>query len=174
MPRLLWSVVLIAVCVTPSTIAQKVRGWRLASADVAAITLPTSIDLDALDLDYDDRESVLGRTVVLNDDAIADFFVRAAPALCGATGNCPFVIIDGRSGRLLGRIGGNSIVVSERRVNAYPVLETWWSISGETGEHSTYEFDGRAYELTARETLSSARRQRLIEEWRELPRLPNP
>jgi hypothetical protein len=154
--------------------AQKGRGWRLSSADVVAIALPTSVDPDTLDLDYDDRESVLGRTVVLNDDGIADFFVRAAPALCGATGNCPFVIIDGGSGRLLGRIGGNSIVVSERRVNAYPVLETWWSIGAEVGEHSTYQFDGRRYELTARETLSSVRRQRLIEEWRGLPRLPNP
>ena len=174
MPRLLWSVALISVCAAPSTIAQKVRGWRLASADVLAITLPASIDLDMLDLDYDDRESVLGRTVSLNDDGIADFFVRAAPALCGATGNCPFVIIDGSSGRLLGRIGGNSIVVSERRVNAYPVLETWWSIGADTGEHSTYEFDGRRYERIARETLSSVRRQRLLDEWRELPKLPDP
>jgi hypothetical protein len=169
-----WSIALIAVYAAAVAIAQTGRGWRFDSADVVTITLPTSVDPDSLELDYDDGQHVLGRTVVLNDDGIADFFVRAAPTLCGATGNCPLIIIDGRSQRVIGRVGGSSVVVSERRVNAYPILETWWSTSAEAGEHSTYEFDGQRYELRARETLDGVRRERLIEEWRTLPRLRNP
>jgi hypothetical protein len=163
---------LIAFAVAALPSAQDPRGWRLSSQDAGPITLPAMVDIESLDLDYDDRATVVGHIIDLDGDGEADFIVRSAPGLCGATGNCPFAVVDGRSGRRLGQVGGTTVVIVNQRVNGYPILQTWWTMSADAGEHSTYQFDGGAYRRERMEPLSGDRRQRLLDDWRELPPLP--
>jgi hypothetical protein len=112
-------------------------------------SLPAGIDLRSLDLDYENADSVIGESVDLNADGRADLLLRSAPSLCGASGNCSFVIIEGKTHRSLGTIGGNRLYIRHRQINTWPVIQSWWHMSAGSGIYSTYVFDGTQYVLLA-------------------------
>jgi hypothetical protein len=145
----------------PTTLA---LSWLLAAASLAAqspapgdwslsagelhIFRPLSPDLDAAileDLEYNGRDSVFGVVVDLNGDGAPDYLLRSAPSLCGASGNCTFILVDGLSHRSLGAIGGNRLFVRQRRITGWPVIQTWWHMSAGSGLYSTYVFDGTQF-----------------------------
>jgi hypothetical protein len=121
--------------------------WAVSSGDFRFLRqLPTGLDSSVLDdLEYSSQDSVFGATVDLNADGVADLLIRSAPSLCGATGNCTVVIVDGRSGRAVGSIGGSLLFVRARRINSWPVIQTWWHMSAGSGLYSTYVFDGAQF-----------------------------
>lgn len=165
---------LVCVSLLPNPLsAQALDGWRLSSADVTALALPATVHRQDLDLEYDiDGPPVQGREVDLNDDGRADFLVRSATTLCGATGSCPFAIVEGATGRVVGTVMGSIIVIRRQHVNGSAVLHTWSSTSADAGEFVRYEFDGRAYRRRAAAIHSGSAQDALKNEMRRLPELP--
>jgi hypothetical protein len=136
------------LAVTPLLAQSPAPGdWAMSTEDFRPLRpVPPGLDLATLDeLEYSPRDSVFGATIDLNADGAPDFLIRSAPSLCGASGNCTAVIVDGRSKRPLGTIGGNRFYVRARRINGWPVIQTWWHMSAGSGIYSTYVFDGAGF-----------------------------
>jgi hypothetical protein len=119
--------------------------WSLGSGTVSAVHLPATLSPDDLDLEYEPGDTVTGVRADLNGDGQPDFILRSAPSLCGATGNCTFAVIDGATLHALGHVGGSRLYVRGRRINGWPVIQSWWHMSAGSGLYSTAVFDGKEY-----------------------------
>jgi hypothetical protein len=119
--------------------------WALSSDQTRPLKLPLRLEAESMDLDYDTPDSVSGLMTDLNGDGTPDFVLRSALSLCGASGNCPFAIVDGATQRVLGHPGGNRLYFRGRRINGWPVIQSWWHMSASSGLYSTWVFDGTAY-----------------------------
>ena len=140
-------VVLIASSGRLSAQSPEPGDWAISSWDLPLLRpLPPGLDSTMLlDLEYGRTDSVVGTAMDLNADGTPDFLIESARSLCGASGNCSFVIVDGRSRRSVGTLGGNRLFFRQRRVNAWPVIQTWWHMSARSGLYSIYVFDGAHY-----------------------------
>jgi hypothetical protein len=146
-PATLAFAVLVASSGSLSAQSPEPADWAISSWDLPLLRpLPPGLDsATLLDLEYERTDSIIGTAVDLNADGTPDLLIESARSLCGASGNCSFVIVDGRSRRSLGTIGGNRLFFRQRRINAWPVVQTWWHMSAGSGLYSTYVFDGTQY-----------------------------
>jgi len=96
----------------------------------------------------DDGRPVRSVSIDLNADGITEKFVPNE-FLCG-TGGCPWLIIDERSGKLIGTPFGSSIVITEDVVNGYRVLEAHGSLGAADPVTDIYEFSDGTYTRRSR------------------------
>ena len=138
---------LVALAGSLSAQSPRPGDWAVSSWELPLLRpVPSGIDsATLLDLEYDRLDSIIGAEVDLNVDGTADLLIESAHSLCGASGNCTFVIIDGRSRRTLGTVDGNRLFFRELKINAWPVVQSWWHMSAGSGLYSTYVFDGTQY-----------------------------
>lgn len=156
----------------PTAAAQTADGRRFSSADVVAVDLPNTLRALLAELGYPDGAVPMGRRVDLNSDGRPEYVVRAAPSLCGATGNCPFLLVDGASGRPIGEMFGSTFVVRDRRTDGAAVVESWAPTGADRGDHTTYVAARGVYRLASRVERTGASRSALLDSWARLPVLP--
>jgi hypothetical protein len=147
---------LVALLITPTRVrAQRppapaqspAAPWSLNTRTVRPLKVPQAVREQLEDLEYDDTATMKGLSVDLNGDGAVDYLVLAAPTLCG-NGGCPFAIVDGASGRLLGEIEGAALYVLAERAHGFPVIEAYNSMSAESATVSWYTYDGTEYHST--------------------------
>ena len=73
-------------------------------------------------LEYDNGEAPLAYEADFNGDGTIDYLIRSSDRLCGTAG-CPYVLIDGKAGRVIGEFFGG-VAILRQRINSYPVIQT--------------------------------------------------
>jgi hypothetical protein len=126
---------------------KKASGMLVDKTSVSLVTLPDSGDIPKVldQLGYQDNSPTYALRQDLNGDGAKDFLIVSAEGLCG-TGGCPYAIIDGKTRRRIGDFFGSPIVISERRINSYPVIQAYSHASAWSGNFTTYVYDGREYQ----------------------------
>ena len=95
------------------------------------------------DLDYDDTSRVFGLRVDLNRDGSPDYIIRSAESLCGNAG-CPYLVVDGATGRELGTLFGTVYVESAPR-GRFPTLHSLASLGAFEATWTEYVYGGGTY-----------------------------
>lgn len=162
-------------------LASEPRDWALGSPVAGqgeksepwgTVAVPDST-VDGLDFPAPEDGSPIGLEHDFNGDGDPDVLASSAP-ICGAKGNCTYVLIDGRTDSVLGTFSGGFIVVRARRLHGWPVLETWHTMSADLGLYSIHVFDdGRYVELT-RILVEGEGRERLRSRLGRVPLAPGP
>ncbi len=144
--------------------------WAFTRRSGAALELPNSPSVEAAlaYLEYLPGEPVVGFLADLNRDGTADFVIRSSTRLCG-TGGCSYVLIDGENLERLGEVFGNPIVVRRQMINGHPVINAYGHSSADSGTYGTFVFDGEAYVLVSRVSLSGDSLADLFEELDQVP-----
>lgn len=111
-------------------------------------------------LDYEKTERPFAYVEDFNGDGVADFLLGTPNhRLCGTAG-CPYLLIEGRSLKIIGDFFG-TIAVLKRRTNGFPVIQTVAKRDLAATNLHTFVFDGRAYRLVSHSLLEA----RGLEEW---------
>jgi hypothetical protein len=84
----------------------------------------------------------------LNGDGVEDLVIVSAINLCG-TGGCPYALVDGKSMRQIGDFFGSPILISDQKINDYPVIQSYSHISAWSGNFTTYIYDGKKYQVVS-------------------------
>lgn len=101
------------------------------------------IDLGSLGYESPLR-TVPGTRQDLNNDGVPDLILQGSLTYCG-TGGCALHVFDGKSGRRIGNLFGNPLLVHATAINGWPVLSIYSHGSATSGSYSTFVFDGRQY-----------------------------
>jgi hypothetical protein len=104
--------------------------------------------------EYEKSDPTVGFVLDLNDDKKNDYLVQANESLCG-TGGCPYEIIDGASGKAIGSVFGNPVIIDSKKVQGYSVIHTYGHMNAGTGIFGTLVFDGGKYVEVAGISLTS-------------------
>jgi hypothetical protein len=146
-------------------------GVRVDRGALPSLHLPALGDIPAVltQLEVAEGEAAKALAMDVNADGTADWLIESSDALCG-TGGCPYVLVDGRSGRPFGEFFGSPIVILEQRINGLSVIQSFTHLSVDSGTFSTYVFDGRRYQTTARLSLEGESVQELFKALAQLPR----
>ena len=100
------------------------------------------------DLDYGD-ELPNWSEIDLDGDGAGELLIGpAAQRLCGS-GGCPYILLAGRHARRIGTFFGE-LVALDRRINGYPVIQSYSRVISYATAIETWVFDGREYVLVAR------------------------
>ena len=86
---------------------------------------------------------------------------------CGT--NCQYPLVDGRTHRALGTVGGSVVVVRAQVINGYPVIQVYGHGSAEARHWSTLVCDGAAYVAVGTVYLEGLSQARLFETLRHVP-----
>lgn len=142
--------------------AKTPAGFLYGPEAFAATRLPHLGDLDRLITEFDllDGEPVPVRREEFGRDDAPEWLVVAPARRCDASG-CPLVLIDGASGREIGRFHG-SLIVLARRQNGYPVLQTLLRQDEEFWSLRSYVFGDGVYQVDDDVLIGEAARQRLL------------
>jgi hypothetical protein len=144
--------------------------WMLAAGDVRPLSLPSSIREAALEeLEYGPADTIRGVAVPLDRDQVTDYIIQSAPSLCGS-GGCVYLIVDGRSGRVLARLLGSTLYFWRERVQGYPIITTYASLSATSSTYTRYIFDRREYRRRSSRTLNASSRDSLLTALNRIPR----
>jgi hypothetical protein len=125
---------------------------------------------DFAQLAYKEGESPRGVRVDLNDDTTDDYILIDSGEYCG-TGGCPYKLFDGRTYRLVGSLFGDPLILSETRINGFPVLHAYAHVHAGGGSYTTYVFDGSEYRAVSSIFLTADSLDRLFEDLRSSPKL---
>lgn len=96
-----------------------------------------------------------------NGDGHREILVSSAP-WHGASGNCSYVLIDGRTSALLGIFSGSLILVRALRVAGWPVIETWHGMGAGSGLYTVHILHGGRYTELTRVLVEGEGRERLV------------
>lgn len=142
--------------------AKAPAGYIYGPEAFVATRLPHVGDLDRLITEFDllDGEPVPVRREEFGSDDSPEWLVVAPARRCDASG-CPVVLVDGASGRELGRFHG-SLIVLKRRQNGYPVLQALFRQDEEFSSLRSYVFGDGGYQVDDDVLLGEAARQRLL------------
>lgn len=104
---------------------------------------------------------VLAHGLDINGDGVEDHTVASyRNSLCG-TGGCPYVLLDGRSGREIGSFFG-SVAVLTAKVNGYAVIQVIGKRSIDSSSLTTHVYDRGSYHLVSYSILQAEG----VREWR--------
>lgn len=161
----------------PATVAvAQSPEWQFSYQSAVPIRVPAWLRADSLravlSYDVDSTEAVAGFQADLNRDGIQDYVFRFSRTGCGT--NCEYALVDGRTHRTLGRVGGTVLVVRRTVINGYPVIEGYGHSSVDSGYWSTLVFDGRAYVAVASVYVEGVSQTRLFESLKGIPHWPAP
>lgn len=154
----------------------QVPEWQFGFQSATPIRVPSWLRADslraALSYNVDSTEAIAGFLADLNRDGIQDYVFRFSRTVCGT--NCEFALVDGRTHRALGRVGGTVVVVRRTVINGYPVIESYGHSSVDAGYWGTMVFDGRAYVAVASVYVEGPSQTRLFESLKGIPSWPAP
>jgi hypothetical protein len=142
---LLVIVVAVVACTRLDVLGSEEGAWRFNAQSAAPVAIPQWLSADSLRhaLGYEPADQVWGLTADLDRDGTTDYVFQYSLAVCGT--NCQYAIVDGRSGRRLGLIGGTVLVVGDLFINGLPVIHTYGHSSAAAGHWSTLVYDGKGY-----------------------------
>jgi hypothetical protein len=150
--------------------------WQFSYESARPVRLPAWLRTDslraALSYDLDSTEVVAGFVADINRDGVQDYVFRFSRTACGT--NCEYALIDGRTHREVGRLGGTVVVVRPRVINGYPVIESYGHSSVDAGYWSTAVFDGGTYVTVASHYIEGSSRQQFFDALRAIPAWPPP
>jgi hypothetical protein len=128
----------------------KPSGMLLDNSSTSQVKLPAAGDIpNILDqLEYYDNAVPYVLQKDLNGDGVEDFVIVSASSLCG-TGGCPYALVDGKSMRKIGDFFGSPILISDQKINHYPVIQSYSHISAGSGNFTTYVYDGKTYQVVS-------------------------
>jgi len=157
--------------------AMPVSGFQLSGVrfDRQAMTeleLPLSGDVPSLlaDFDYYETRKVKGKKIDLNGDGTEDIIVEADSSICG-TGGCPYAILEGLTYKRIATLFGNPVILSDERINGYPVISSYAHMNAESGNYSVLVFDGNKYKEVSRLLLKGDSLVELFKEINKLTRM---
>jgi hypothetical protein len=129
---------------------KKPSGMLVDNTSVSQTKLPASGDIPNLlyQLEYYDNAVPYVFQKDLNDDGVEDFLIVSAISLCG-TGGCPYALVEGKSMRQVGDFFGSPILISNQKINQYPVIQSYSHISAGSGNFTTYVYDGKKYRVVS-------------------------
>jgi hypothetical protein len=129
---------------------EKPSGMLLDNSSISQVKLPAAGDIpNVLDqLEYYDNAVPYVFQKDLNGDGVEDFVIVSASSLCG-TGGCPYALVDGKSMRKIGDFFGSPILISDQKINHYPVIQLYSHISAGSGNFTTYVYDGKKYQVVS-------------------------
>jgi uncharacterized protein YecT (DUF1311 family) len=111
------------------------------------IILPVGINLGDVDL-IEGEDVQKGKNAVvrfdLNADGNPEYFIRA---LCG-NGGCEYHIYDGKTLRSRGELFGSPVWICEEKHLGFYSIMTYSHQSADSGNWTTYEFNGKEYKVT--------------------------
>jgi len=138
--------------------------WSFDAGTTSRVELPAWLPADSLRaaLEYDAADSVMGLVVDLDRDGVDDYVFQYSRNVCGT--NCQYQLIDGRTRRSLGLVGGSVVFVRATVVTGYPVINQYGHSSAESGYWSTLVFDGHEYVAVSTVWLSGEALERLFSE----------
>jgi hypothetical protein len=168
-----WTVSLVSIALTPLGLSGQGAEWSFTAQSASPVSLPSWMATDSLRtaLSYDaPSQPVSGFLADVNRDGTQDYVLRASLDVCGS--NCEYLLIDGLSTRVLGRVGGSVIYVGPTIVNGYPVIHAYGHSSADSGYWSTLVFDGETYVPAGVVYLEGESLGRLFDSLREVPAWP--
>jgi hypothetical protein len=129
---------------------KKRSGVLIDNASVSRVKLPTGGDIPNLldQLEFYDYAVPYVFQKDLNGDGVEDFLIVSAASLCG-TGGCPYALVDGKSMRQVGDFFGSPILISDQKINHYPVIQSYSHIGAGSGNFTTYVYDGQKYQVVS-------------------------
>ncbi len=128
-----------------SSLTAQNKEWGLEASMPNKIKIPVWISADSLRdvLEYETVDEIKGIIVDLNRDSIDDYIFEFSMNVCGS--NCQYDIIDGKTHRSLGLIGGSVIYFRKQFINGYPVINQYGHSSSDSGYWSTTVYNGNQY-----------------------------
>lgn len=136
-------------------------GHVYAADAFAPARLPYFADLDRLIAEYDLPDGVAAKVRRENfgGDETPEWLVVSPDSRCRA-GVCEYALIDGQTGREIGRFFG-LLIVLDRRHNGFPVIQTLtWQDEGFSSLR-TYRFAEGTYQADDDVLIGEAERRRL-------------
>ena len=159
-----------------TTLAAQGSEWQFTAQSAAPVSLPDWLASDSirtrLSYDEDPSEAVAGFLADLNLDGTPDYVFRASLQACGS--NCEYLIVDGQTRSVLGRVGGSVLFVGPPLVNGYPVIRAYGHSSADSGRWSTSVFDGLRFVAVNTVYLEGESLTRLFETLKDIPFWPPP
>lgn len=115
--------------------------------------LDTSLSSDVRNGFQDDDESIPLKSIDidLNGDGCPEKLIPNE-YLCG-NGGCPWIIYDQKSNTIIGKIDGGVILVKNRLINDYCILEAYWHYGAGGGIVLFYEFLSGTYCLVSQNEI---------------------
>ena len=163
------------VCVLAVRVASaqdsSIKRWRIDGQSMSQITLPDTKPLRELvanELEYSGKNPMpKGLIFDLNEDGRNDYVIQSVDSLCG-TGGCIYALVDGQNNKELGMVFGSPIIVSNQKINGYPVIHAYGHSSAEQGSYACFVFDGKKYIAVSSVELEGESLKRLFEELNKL------
>jgi hypothetical protein len=150
------------------------RPWALTMDAVAPIHPPSALRASVLDqLEYESGDTIKGIAVDLNRDKLVDYIVQSAPSLCG-TGGCIYLVIDGRTKAVIGRVFGDPLYVHEHAARGFPDISAYSHLSAAEGSYSIWRFQHGEYRQTSSRSMHGATLDSLIHSLERIPSWPRP
>ena len=150
--------------------------WQFSFESAKPIPVPGWLRTDslraALSYDMDPSEAIAGFLADLNRDGVQDYVFRYSRTACGT--NCEYALVDGRTHRALGTVGGTVMVVRPQLINGYPVIQNYGHSSADSGYWSTLVFDGRTYVGVATVYVEGTSQARLFDTLKDIRAWPPP
>jgi hypothetical protein len=136
--------------------------------------LPQAFRQEVLDeLEYEADDSPRGLVLALDDDSIPDFIVQSSRSLCGS-GGCMYSMIDGKSGRTIGRLLAQSLYLLAEEQRGHPVVGGYGSLGATTSTYAWWTFDGREYRRSGSQSYDNTSHDSLVAALCRIPACPKP
>jgi hypothetical protein len=145
------------------------QGWQFGYDAASPIAVPSWLRVDSLRqaLGYEPGEQLAGFRLDLNGDSVPDLVLRFSRNVCGT--NCQYALVDARTRRTLGVVGGTVIVIHTKLLNAYPVIDCYGHSSAESGYWSSWVYDGHEYVAVSSVYVEGESQAKSFEAIRDVP-----
>jgi hypothetical protein len=127
-------------------------------------------DSTLAELDY--NENIIPKFFLydLNNDKHMEWIIESSPILCG-TGGCDYIIIDGKTDKIICEIFGGPIYISNSTINNYPIIYTYAHTSAFSGNYSIYVYDKIGYKMISKIELIGETVYKLFEYFKDYRKL---
>ena len=127
-------------------------------------TLPMEGDIPSvlLNLEYDENMIPKVFEIDLNNDKQNEIIIQSASSLCG-TGGCVYILIEGHSKTKIGELFGSPLLITDKIINNFPVIQIYNHLSAESGNYSVFVYNGKKFDKVSSVYLTGESVQILLE-----------